>query len=545
MRPVYRFLFTGSQAVHVIFKRIEPKEPLVHAILLVGSPALLSLLLAPYFGTLETITATFFVFFTSLTTSIVLYRLSPFHPLAHYPGPLSHKVSRLAFARIASRGRPHVYIQQLHKQYGDIVRVGPNEVSICDASAIPAMLGTTGFPKSDKYMARSLWPPIPSLIATSGEEHVIHRKWWNRGFSSAALKDYEQIVAQHVLQLGNLLMQRNESVELGTLFSLFTFDVISDIAFGEGPNMLANGDTGGVWSVPVAVYLNIPWVAMYTRKLAAFGSNRTIKRFRMYAVQRAKDRVEQGSLYKDLFYYLNNEDGAEKEGRPLSRVINDGTLAIVAGADTTANVLTNVFYFLLSDFAEYQHLQAEVDKYYPPGESALDTKYHQSMPILNAVINEALRLIPVVPGGSQRTAPPGGKVVGPYYLTEGTDSVIHAYSVNRDSRNFAPHTSSFWPDRWLIASGDRTPAEAGIDESAFVHNASAFIPFSFGPANCVGKNLALQEMRMAICHIMQRVDVRFAPGFDPTSYEENLHDYFVIHRAEIFVEVNPRGKGPA
>ncbi|OCH88922.1 high nitrogen upregulated cytochrome P450 monooxygenase 2 [Obba rivulosa] len=545
--PERHALLTISAAaigVHVIFKRYEPKEPLVHMALLVGSPAFLSFLLAPH-----NISATFLIFFASLAASIVLYRLSPLHPLARYPGPLLHKISALDFTRIALRGRPYAYIKRLHEKYGDIIRIGPNEVSIRDASAIPGMLGSTGFPKSKAYLARAMWPPVSPLIATSGEEHAARRKWWNRGFSSGALKDYEKTVAHYVSQLGGSLAEQEERVDLGTLFSYLTFDIVNDIAFGKGPNMLANGDTGGLWSLlqgtqcAARVFSNMPWVAMYARMLLALGMSCNFKLFRAYGIQRAKERVEQGSLYKDLFYYLNNEDGAEKQGRPLPHVINDGVLAILAGSDTTANVLTNLFYFLLSNPVEYQRLQAEIDKYYPRGESAFDVKHHQSMPILNAAINEALRLVPVLPGGSQRDAPSGGKVVGPYYLPGGTTAAIHNYSVNHDPRNFAPYTSSFWPDRWLIASGDKAPVDAGIDEGAFVHNAYAFIPFSFGPANCVGKNLAMQEMRMTVCHLMQRFDIGFAPGFDSASYEKNLREYFVMHRAELLVQVIARDKG--
>lgn len=126
------------------------------------------------------------------------------------------------------------------------------------------------------------------------------------------------------------------------------------------------------------------------------------------------------------------------------------------------------------------------------------------------------------------------------YLPEGTNASVHFYSVHRDSRNFAPHTTSFWPDRFRIAAGEITPADAGIDERNFVHNAAAFVPFSFGPANCVGKNLALQEMRMTVCLLMQRLEMRFAPGFDPESYEQGLRDYFVVKKPELRVDVSLR-----
>lgn len=61
-------------------------------------------------------------------------------------------------------------------------------------------------------------------------------------------------------------------------------------------------------------------------------------------------------------------------------------LAMIAGADTTSIALSNLFYFVLANRTVYERLQAEVDRYFPPGENALDTKHHANMPFLNAVM---------------------------------------------------------------------------------------------------------------------------------------------------------------
>ena len=81
----------------------------------------------------------------------------------------------------------------------------------------------------------------------------------------------------------------------------------------------------------------------------------------------------------------NNEDGAEP-APPLSEVVADGTLAIVAGSDTTSSVLTSIFYLLLTHPETYAQLRAEVDRYYPAGEDPFQTTHHAAMPYLNAVM---------------------------------------------------------------------------------------------------------------------------------------------------------------
>ena len=70
----------------------------------------------------------------------------------------------------------------------------------------------------------------------------------------------------------------------------------------------------------------------------------------------------------------------------MQQLIDDGVLAIIAGADTTSSALTSLVYCLLTHADVYARLQAEVDKFYPPGEDALSTRHHREMVYLNAVM---------------------------------------------------------------------------------------------------------------------------------------------------------------
>ena len=61
-------------------------------------------------------------------------------------------------------------------------------------------------------------------------------------------------------------------------------------------------------------------------------------------------------------------------------------LAIIAGADTTSSVLSNLFWCVLQQPEIYKRLREEVDKCYPPGEDSLDGKFINDMPYLEAVV---------------------------------------------------------------------------------------------------------------------------------------------------------------
>lgn len=74
----------------------------------------------------------------------------------------------------------------------------------------------------------------------------------------------------------------------------------------------------------------------------------------------------------------------------------------------------------------------------------------------------------------------------------------------------------------------------------FIHNPNAFIPFSYGPANCVGKNLALLEMRMVICLCMQKLELSFADRWDPGEWMSKLEDVFVTGMGSLLVDIRRR-----
>ena len=120
------------------------------------------------------------------------------------------------------------------------------------------------------------------------------------------------------------------------------------------------------------------------------------------------------------------------------------------------------------------------------------------------------------------------------YIPDGTNVSVHFWSLHRDPRNFS-HPDSFYPDRWLIAEGLQESTEK------LVHNPNAYVPFSFGPANCVGKNLAMQEIRMVMCALLQRFRIVRGEGWDERRVEAEYKDYFTAPRPRFAVELHVRG----
>lgn len=77
----------------------------------------------------------------------------------------------------------------------------------------------------------------------------------------------------------------------------------------------------------------------------------------------------------------------------------------------------------------------------------------------------------------------GFATLGKYAIPEGVEIFVFPQLIQRDEKNFADPTE-FRPERWLDEDGSSIPE----------NSVPAYLPFSLGPRNCVGMNLARVEM---------------------------------------------------
>ncbi|KAN0137390.1 Cytochrome P450 [Lactarius tabidus] len=535
------FALTSSFAAYQCFHHLEPRSRLPLLLLCFIVPALLSIPISYHVPWASAAAVFAFVtYWSALTCFTLMYRFSPFHPLAKYPGPAIAKASKLWGSYHTSTGNIHRCYKNLHERFGDVVRVGPNELSIRDSSLIHPVLGQGRLSKGPR------WGEDPTMLIarTDPISHMEQRKPWNRAFSSAAVKEYEIIAANRIRQLVGCLEdmiersdeKTNAVVDMTQWMRYFSTDVMGDVAFGGGlEHMKAGRDIDGLWIdfefgiIMTAVISHVPYILPLFH--AIMGMRSPLLRLIVFCRTRVSNRLRMGAKRKDLFYYLCGEELPESERPHLNEDANDGVLAILAGADTTSSVLTAVFYYLLRNPVAYRRLQAEVDGAFSSRDEPLDVVKLSQMEWLNGCINETLRLQPVIPSGSQWTVGKGkgAKIFGDLVIPEETQLSLHTYSIHRDPRNF--HTpEAFLPERWL---GTVAPARE--------HNTSAFLAFSYEPTKCVGKNLALMELRMLLCWVLRRFRFSEAPGVGLEGWDGRISDWiFLVHQDPLLVSVSLR-----
>ena len=91
---------------------------------------------------------------------------------------------------------------------------------------------------------------------------------------------------------------------------------------------------------------------------------------------------------------------------------SDSRTIILAGSDATAATLTHIFYYLARDQSVFRNLQNELNHLQDDASEGVDHRKLQKAEHLNAIINETLRLHPVVSSALSRKTPSEGIMVG-------------------------------------------------------------------------------------------------------------------------------------
>ncbi|KAG6848267.1 hypothetical protein H0H93_001738 [Arthromyces matolae] len=158
----------------------------------------------------------------------------------------------LAF--ISLNGKQHLYIQGLHRRYGDVVRTGPNELSFCRPDFIVPMFGCNGLPKSSFWDGQLAHQEDfrAFLGIRDPKTHARRRQTWARGFTSEAIRSYSPTLIKRVGQLlEHLGTQTGEVIDLSKWINWFSYDVMNDVVFGDDIQVMETQDALGRWNAMV------------------------------------------------------------------------------------------------------------------------------------------------------------------------------------------------------------------------------------------------------------------------------------------------------
>lgn len=453
-----------------------------------------------------------------IALSMSIYRFF-FHRIRHFPGPLGGKLSSWWASRLHGE-RWHFYkgVASLHAQYGDYVRIAPDALSITDPAAVPAIHGQDS--KCIKGSFYSIAEPQRNLLMIRNkQEHARKRRDWDRAFNVKSLNDYESTVWDYTHLLMNSIEKTlGKPTNIAKLLQFYAFDVMADLAFGKSFNCLRTQTPSRMMEeieAPVLVFglfHYVPWVAHFFKLVPFMVSHKA--KFDAYLDSLVADRKRMPATKRDIFsWFLSAYNALDtKTDQDEKNLIGEAMLIVIAGSGPTAPAIAACLYHLAQrpDLVALIHEETRTI-----GFAVGETRHGQlgSLKLLDAVINEALRLHPPIRSGPERMSPPEGLFVGDVYIPGNIRLQTPLYPIHRDARSFTS-PDLFLPERWLSAP------HLMIDPSVC-------IPFyGSGTFSCVGKALALMQMRQVLASIVSQYKFTLASEAAGQEFEDNTTDYF-------------------
>ncbi|KAL0929900.1 cytochrome p450 [Colletotrichum truncatum] len=478
------------------------------------------------------------------------------HPLAGYPGPLLARITTITSLWHRANGSNHSWPLLLHKKYGHVVRIGPNELSYTHPDAwhdIYAKAGGGGdLPKDFVGLGPDMAAPEKGIVRADDANHQRQRRIFSHAFSERAVLKQESLVQGHVRNLMRKLAEENAEpasssrgrVDLMTWLSYLAFDIMGDLMYGEPLGMLESDQSARQWvrdtySTIKTVTLGMammgwhPPLGPLLLKYIWGESGKRRAQHNRFSMDRVDKRLDRGDdSGSDIWSMIIQNSGSEKKpGITRAEMYSNAATFMIGGTETTTAATSALTYLLLRNPAKMAKLRAELDGAISDPQSDMTFTDLRKLPYLNACIEEAMRLYPPAPTPMPRIVPRGGHVICGRFVPEGTRVDIPLYAIAHHPDNFAD-AEEFVPERWL-GENDR-PAKYAEDRRDCIK------VFSAGPRDCIGKNLAYPEMRLIMASLLYNFDLELAdPNFDWL----DQNSYGIWDKHPLWVKVMPREIG--
>ncbi|KAF3001327.1 hypothetical protein E8E13_005655 [Curvularia kusanoi] len=356
-------------------------------------------------------------------------------------------------------------------------------------------------------------------------KHTKRRQQITPGYSGKENLCLEPDIDGRVQELLHLIRTKyistaesSKPMDLARKVQFFALDVISKIGFGEAYGDLeADADLDDyIKAVEQGISIS--------GKTAALGLTRYLQWTPIARLLGPSERDTRGfgkmmSIARKL---IDSRLSKPTEGRSdmlasfmqhgLSRdeLFSEAVLQIFAGSDTIAIAIRATMLYLITHNRVYRRLQGEVDAAVragtaPPAPDIITDSALKSLPYLQAIIRESIRIFPPVTDQRPKKVPPGGDTVivegQTYFLPGGTDVSYNQWGLQRSKAVFGDDADVWRPERWLLDE-----KEAGNEAKLAEMRRTTEMVFGWGKYQCLGKGIAWLEIGKVVFELMRHFD---------------------------------------
>ncbi|CAJ2509202.1 Uu.00g142280.m01.CDS01 [Anthostomella pinea] len=369
------------------------------------------------------------------------------------------------------------------------------------------------------------------LVSDNGDSWKTWRSRFNPGFSQRNLTAMlPELIEEATVFINGLKKLAGSGDSWGPVFQLeqrttnLTFDVIVRASLGmrlheqrrqsESPLKAAMRDQIRIMGMTANAARAIPLGRMPWHKAAILRNNRIMREALMphieKRIQTDANAVQTKTVVDLAIKYVDKDDPAASREKPnpefLDRLVANLKVFLFAGHDTTASTICFMTKMLQDHPDSLAKIRAEHDAVVGPDpEKAIEVitaspHLLYSLPYTLGVIKETLRLYPLA--ATIRESHQGLCLTGtgsstPYPM-EGFGLWLSAPGLQQNP-GYWPRPLEFIPERWTVAADDPLHAVP-----------FAWAPFSLGPRNCIGMELALTELKLVSLLMVRTFDIEEA-----------------------------------
>ncbi|KAF7872642.1 hypothetical protein EAF04_003559 [Stromatinia cepivora] len=454
-----------------------------------------------------------------------------FSPLRHLPGPVSYN---FLWGNCSSEfSKPPGYeIQQFVKHvpndgllrirsFGNIERLIPTSPRV-----LKSILADNSYDYEKPSGVRKFLTLIlgEGLIMSEGSLHKFQRKHLLPAFQVKNIRELYPVfwskalglvegISQEITETSTLEKRNESRIEFNEWATRVTLDIIGVAGVGRDFGALRNPDdplvrdynelleptiSKGLYFAanifgPQDLIQKLPF--KYSKVIAETTGN--LRTFCREVIDGKRQAVREGKTVDGtdiLSILVRSNDFSDKD-------LEDQLLTfLAAGHETTSSALTWAIY-LLAIHPDWQiKLRQEIHAAIPspsdPNSIEPNHTIIDSLPILNAVIQETFRLYPTVPLSVRTSTRPTSITLPdspPLHIPLGTSMLISPLAINRSKELWGPKADEWSPERWL---------EDGCTNTGGADSNFANMTFFHGERSCIGKGFAISEFKCLLAGVV-------------------------------------------
>ncbi|KAI0334306.1 cytochrome P450 [Cubamyces sp. BRFM 1775] len=437
------------------------------------------------------------------------------------------------------------------KQYGDVVYFKVFRTPTIVLNSLEAVRDVLD-KRSSKYSDR---PRMTLLVEVMEQTAALvsipygnrlrkHRKWLHDGVANKTkLVEYRDVQRREVRRLLQNLLA--DPKPFRDHLHLYLAAILMEVTYGKQVTSLddelvhvaelaleAGNDSGSPGSLlvdffPILKYFP-SWLPGGGYKKKAMIGRKHIKDWEELPYNKAIAEMASGIIAPCIFTSVMSNYQGPPPPEDVKEIKGLGFNVYNAGMETSRGTLLMFLFCMTRHPQVLRKAQEEMDRVV--GNDRLpDFSDRESLPYLNAVLEEILRWHPALPMAVPHRLMVDDEYRG-YDLPAGATVIANTWAITRDARYF-PDPEEFRPERYLVSD----------EEKRGLPLPSSFV-FGYGRRVCPGQPLADASVWIAIANIVALFDIRKsvdAAGNEVTPLEEFLPG-FTSQLAPFICDIRPR-----